>query len=636
MARDVPSVGSGKGDTIFPNFVAVKELWNVWEIHCLILVSLFLQVVLFLFAGMRSRSSSGILRIILWLAYLSADSVAIFVLGHLVIHAEGPRHHLMYFWAPFVLVHLGGQDTITAFSKQDNELWRRHLLNFVTQVAMVGYVVATASWPDRRLKAAMVLMFLSGCFKSLSDLKVPKGEDGNIEELRKHAKNYMTSILTLMLQGAISLEVCSLFSNLRYLPDGMIRSAVCCVASCIQPAGSTKQWSEELAQYNMIKTRALKSGRLFKRKFCKRLAAKLSDTTHIPITECHTPIQKFVIDNLLCLGERKEWDITGSRGKLALQRWTDSHEDPDSARTGKTLQKSMDLDFSTSVLIWNIATEMCYHYGQNNSNSDSDEIKEDKQVSRELSNYIAYLVFKCKVLLTTSSRLLHNRANDEISEWLSKLRQDNLGEEDFVQKLFESKKEEQQDTTDEIQKPQEQENQPDDSMLTKIQKLKELDDAQDSTVIEIMKTEEEQQDSMATEIQKPEDLGEAQGSRAIEIQKHKKLVEEQQDSMVTEVKKPAEQADDSNMQKLVKNTLEALDSPVLPRARGVAQELIGIKDAAERWRLIAAVWLEMLYYVAPRCGGAFHYEHLSTGGEFVTHVLLLLQFLGPFLPPPSA
>ncbi|GJN41428.1 hypothetical protein PR202_gn00801 [Eleusine coracana subsp. coracana] len=114
---------------------AIEELWNAWEIHCLILVSLFLQVFLFLFGGLRRRSSDWLLRSVLWLAYVSADSVAVFVLGHLAVHASQPRHQLMSFWALFILV------------------------------AVAGYVVVKASWPDRRLFAAMVLMFLCGCYK---------------------------------------------------------------------------------------------------------------------------------------------------------------------------------------------------------------------------------------------------------------------------------------------------------------------------------------------------------------------------------------------------------------------------------------------------------------------------------------
>lgn len=97
--------------------------------------------------------------------YLSADSVAILVLGHLAVREREPGHQLVSFWAPFVLVHLGGQDTITAFSRQDNELWLRHLLNLVTQVAVAGYVVAKASWPDVRLRAAMIITFVSGSIK---------------------------------------------------------------------------------------------------------------------------------------------------------------------------------------------------------------------------------------------------------------------------------------------------------------------------------------------------------------------------------------------------------------------------------------------------------------------------------------
>ncbi|XP_039797421.1 uncharacterized protein LOC120662313 [Panicum virgatum] len=144
---------------------AVQELWNAWEIHLMILLSLSLQVFLFLLAGMRRRSSNGFLVTVLWLAYLSADSVAVFVLGHLAVRASEPGHELVSFWAPFVLVHLGGQDSITAFSKQDNDLWKRHVLNLVIQAGVAGYVVAKASWPDARLRDAMVIMFFCGCFE---------------------------------------------------------------------------------------------------------------------------------------------------------------------------------------------------------------------------------------------------------------------------------------------------------------------------------------------------------------------------------------------------------------------------------------------------------------------------------------
>jgi len=82
---------------------ALLALWNAWEIRSMILVSLFLQVFLFVFAGMRRRSSWRLLRILLWLAYLSANSVAMYMLGHLATRASEPDHQLVSFWAPFLL-----------------------------------------------------------------------------------------------------------------------------------------------------------------------------------------------------------------------------------------------------------------------------------------------------------------------------------------------------------------------------------------------------------------------------------------------------------------------------------------------------------------------------------------------------
>jgi hypothetical protein len=123
---------------------------------------------------------------------------------------------------------------------------------------------------------------------------------------------------------------------------------------------------------------------------------------------------------------------------------------------------------------------------------------------------------------------------------------------------------------------------------------------------------------------------------------NKKKQEHQQDQSTVDTEKrqePPSNNDDNagadiHLQKVVQSAA-AGTTPVLPRACLVARELLTITDEAERWGLIANVWVEMLYYVAPRCGCAFHYEHLSTGGEFITHLLILMKFLGPFLPPPD-
>ncbi|CAL4970040.1 unnamed protein product [Urochloa decumbens] len=265
----------------------------------------------------------------------------------------------MSFWAPFVLVHLGGQDTITAFSKQDNELWMRQHLNLVTQAAVAGYVVAKASWPDHRLRAAMVLMFLSGCF--------------------------------------------------RYA----------------ERTAAIRQWiSKLLGSWGF----------------------ELFDVTQTPIGD-DAPIKKFILNNLLHSGTRKEWNIASSCGQLAVQRWRRNHQDTDSATTGKELEKiiTSGVDFLTTMLILHIATDICYFWEDEASTKSSDaQLNKHMEMSRELSNYIMYLVFKCGVMLTTNSKLLHDRAHEEISKILSgqQGQRKYLDEKEAVMKLFDAKKEE--------------------------------------------------------------------------------------------------------------------------------------------------------------------------------------------------
>uniref|UniRef100_A0A0E0LR33 DUF4220 domain-containing protein n=1 Tax=Oryza punctata TaxID=4537 RepID=A0A0E0LR33_ORYPU len=88
-----------------------------------------------------------------------------FVLGHLAVHINGRRHGLVLFWAPFMLLHLGGQETMSAFSMEDNMLWKRHLLNLATQVGLAAYVVGKQWQGDKQLLAPMVLIFISGTIK---------------------------------------------------------------------------------------------------------------------------------------------------------------------------------------------------------------------------------------------------------------------------------------------------------------------------------------------------------------------------------------------------------------------------------------------------------------------------------------
>ncbi|TVU07009.1 hypothetical protein EJB05_47048, partial [Eragrostis curvula] len=145
----------------------VLHLWKEWGIQVLVLLSFTLQVVLLILAELRRRIDSGVLRATVWSAYMMADATAIYVLGHMSVVSRSPEHELVAFWAPFLLLHLGGQDNITAYSIEDNKLWLRHLQTLAMQVAAATYVLCVSSIlaSGSLLRVATILMFVVGVVK---------------------------------------------------------------------------------------------------------------------------------------------------------------------------------------------------------------------------------------------------------------------------------------------------------------------------------------------------------------------------------------------------------------------------------------------------------------------------------------
>ncbi|XP_037481030.1 uncharacterized protein LOC119358690 [Triticum dicoccoides] len=146
------------------------ELWNHRSMQILVLLSLGLQLVLLVFAGIRRREALAVWSLLLWLAYLMADSTAVYAVGHMSFSSAVHEHQLAAFWAPFLLLHLGGPDNITAYSFQDNQLWLRHFTILVVQVLGAGYIlykhIALAGGKDGKLlRRASFLMFVLGVVK---------------------------------------------------------------------------------------------------------------------------------------------------------------------------------------------------------------------------------------------------------------------------------------------------------------------------------------------------------------------------------------------------------------------------------------------------------------------------------------
>ncbi|KAF8041546.1 hypothetical protein BT93_A0212 [Corymbia citriodora subsp. variegata] len=154
-------------------FSSISDLWNKWNIRGSVLLSLLLQVFLILFAPCRRKIANRSIVVLLWLAYLMADSVAIYGIG-LISNQQGNscarvaevNGALQAFWASFLLLHLGGPDTITAFSLEDSSLWGRHLLNLIFQVGVAIYLFVRIFPSDKSLIIPTMLVFFAGVIKN--------------------------------------------------------------------------------------------------------------------------------------------------------------------------------------------------------------------------------------------------------------------------------------------------------------------------------------------------------------------------------------------------------------------------------------------------------------------------------------
>ncbi|XP_048328999.2 uncharacterized protein LOC107406449 [Ziziphus jujuba] len=150
--------------------ISVKRIWDEWNLRGSIILSLSLQTFLILFAPFRKRTENMSVILLIWSAYLLADWVANFAVGLISSsqgespNPDGNHDALLAFWAPFLLLHLGGPDTITAFALEDNALWLRHLLGLIFQVVAALYVFIQ-TLPKNKLWLPTLLLFLAGVIK---------------------------------------------------------------------------------------------------------------------------------------------------------------------------------------------------------------------------------------------------------------------------------------------------------------------------------------------------------------------------------------------------------------------------------------------------------------------------------------
>lgn len=150
----------------------LTNLWKAWQLRGLVLLSLIFQTILIVVGNQRKYSNQLLVRFAVWVSYLASDTVATMALGiisnDLGLGDNGELDadtELHVFWAPFLLLHLGGPDTITAYSLEDNELWLRHLLGLALQTGIAFYTFIMAWRGSHHLSIMSSLMLFVGLTK---------------------------------------------------------------------------------------------------------------------------------------------------------------------------------------------------------------------------------------------------------------------------------------------------------------------------------------------------------------------------------------------------------------------------------------------------------------------------------------
>uniref|UniRef100_A0ACD5XZ38 Uncharacterized protein n=1 Tax=Avena sativa TaxID=4498 RepID=A0ACD5XZ38_AVESA len=551
---------------------SVVVWWQDWQLRILVLSSLFFQCILYFSSWLRKSPNLRRLRLLVWIAYIGGDAVAIYALATLFNRHkqtwDGGNSALEVLWTPVLLIHLGGQPWITSYSLEDNELWKRHTITLVSQVTVALYVFCKWWSGKKMLLAAAILLFVLGIIRfaqkpwalrvaSFNTMQASitvsppaaQKEAGciSLEEYVQAAKK--CALETKECLGAtfnfLYTKVGSVVSNLGVglmllLPFLAFVSTVLfatshkdghnekdikvtyillscttvlefwfpCILICSPCWRSidkfySRGWHDMVSQHNLISFCVRKKKPTFMMKLATFNFLRDFINQHWYIQHVPTAFQvKGVVRKHMKNGWKKYICDAASyrrfsefRGQWALRR---NHQ------LGWSLKKP----FDESVLIWHVATDLCFYHPDRPLQGIQEEAT---QRSKEISNYMIYLLLIRPDMLMTGTR----------------------------------------------------------------------------------------SDIFTT--------------ASVEIMKNTKGPFDTEEMLAREI---------------LSMPMRPIATTIVSDACNLTKALMELADEKERWTVIQGVWVEMLCYSASRCRGYLHAKSLGEGGEYLSTVWLLWSFMG--------
>ncbi|OMO71333.1 hypothetical protein CCACVL1_18272 [Corchorus capsularis] len=430
----------------------MRKLWDTWDVRAMILFSLTLQATLFILGERRKYTVKVWIRIILWFAYLIADWIATAALGKLSeAQAEpkpDPSSVLRAVWAPLLLLHLGGPDTITAYALEDNQLWKRQLLGLVVEVILVIYVLLL-SWTKSWLSLAInFAMFVAGIIKyiertwslklassGLAEETIPVFDIDTLVEDPKAISDDEKLLVGYQFFSAFRPDITNYISTRENLSS----SGTKLIIRFMDNIQKTGLWNvnmdyllhtlEGLNSADLFEIIEVELGFLFdvlytkapitytKLGFIFRFISVFCSSCALGILcfvitwiqpQKHYPIADVTITSILVIGAivvelyalgtilSSNWAVlwTNSRNLRNLfpqASWIFRGETAlEKHKLKDKLKWSTELDFDKSIITWHLVTDICFHGIENSSSSEEDS--ESKNTCKTVSDYVMYLL----------------------------------------------------------------------------------------------------------------------------------------------------------------------------------------------------------------------------------------------------
>ncbi|KAH9741146.1 DUF4220 domain-containing protein [Citrus sinensis] len=408
--------------------------WNQWEIRILVLLSLAFQTILTIFGSRRKFTEKFWIQFLVWSSYLSADWVAIAALSKLAScdnarEDKSPKSNgelqLQAFWAPFLLIHLGGPDTITAFSLEDNELWLRHFLSLVVQCGVAVYVYLRF-WSTNVLTYIATPILIVGAFKFGERVFVLYSSSK--ERLTKFPLADFTDDVRHLL-----IRQCELLFTGQFLDCEEVEWFRSRILEKISEKDIFKITAFELGfMYDFLYTKAkmIYSGSGIAAR-CFSLLSSVTALVLFPILidiPAH-PLADIIISCLLLIDVSDDLENLIFRElKEKVDKVVKQPEEPfcstvegqrimSSGRGDYVLEERYNASwllectalkpYGYNLLAWHIATELCYLEDlDKHCHGNPDRLRRSCKISKCLSDYMFYLLVVCPSLMPEETDLL--------------------------------------------------------------------------------------------------------------------------------------------------------------------------------------------------------------------------------------